>query len=180
MIKRLGLYDAFRKAMLHDPKGSRKDAFKQFLATMESDPHYLTTLAEDYFERAYANWKGEKAGDSYSLLGTASVQRRTDVSAVQRAEKEKQRADIVKKGVERIRQIILLDMILPTGKKLRESTGAECTKAGGFFSEVARYLKPTEIVDKHLNEAELRNIWSRFEKKPGKRGTADAELRAGA
>ena len=183
MIKRLGLYDAFRSAMLNDPKGSRKDAFKHFLATMESDPRYLATLAEDYFDRAHANWKVEKIGDSYSLVGTAAVQRRTDVSAAERAEKQKRTADIVKQGVERIRQIILLDMVLPTGKKLRDSTGAECAKAGGFFSEVARYLKPTEVVTKHLNEAELRNIWSRFEKPvKGRRASlgVERETRIGA
>lgn len=177
MIKRLGLFDAFRKAMLNDPKGSRKDGFKQFLAIVESDPRYLLTLAEDYFDRASASWKVEKIGNSYSLVGTATAQRRTDVSAVERIEKKKRTAAAIQRGVERLRQVILLDMVLPTGKKLRDSTGAECAKAGGFFSEVARYLKPSEVVDKHLNEAELQNIWSRFGRKPNKRVIADREDR---
>lgn len=179
MIKRLGLFDAFREAMLNDPKGSRKDAFKRFLAIMESDPKYLATLAEDYFDRACANWKVEKIGDSHSLVGTAAVQRRTDVSATKRAETAKERDALAGKIAARVRQVIILDLPLSCGKKARDCTGAEIAREGGFWTEVARHMKPTEVLDKAMGEQELRDIRSRFDAKP-RRGATSAEARAGA
>lgn len=179
MIKRLGLFDAFREAMLSDPKGSRKDAFKRFLATMESDPKYLATLAEDYFDRACASWKVEKIGDSHSLVGTAAVQRRTDVSATQRAETAKERNKLAADLAVRVRQVIILDLPLSCGKKARECTGTEIGREGGFWTEVARHMQPNQVLDKAMGEQELRDIRSRFERKP-KRAARGHEARVGA
>lgn len=61
-----------------------------------------------------------------------------------------------------IRDVLLLDLELPNGKLLRHATGAECAKAGGFYSEIARHIKPTQVVDKHLTEDKLRDIRARF------------------
>lgn len=178
MIKKVTLFDAFRHAMLADPKTSRKEAFKHFLETVQSDPRYLENLAEDYFYRMAAQWEPQKIGKegSFSLVGTPATKRRAELSAEKRAES----GERVAKGHEelkaKVRAIILLDLTLPNGKRLRDATGAECAKAGGFYTEVARHLKPTQVVDKHFNEKDLRDIQSRYE--GGRRRESGAELRA--
>jgi len=63
---------------------------------------------------------------------------------------------------EKLREVLLLDLVLPNGKTLREATGADCARAGGFYVEVSKHIKPTQVVDKHLTEANLRDIRSRY------------------
>lgn len=65
----------------------------------------------------------------------------------------------------KLRSVVLLDLLLPDGKALRDATGAECAKAGGFFADVAKALKPSQVVDRHLSEGGLQNIKARFYQK---------------
>lgn len=178
MIKKINLFDAFRGAMLANPNASRKEAFAAFLETVTSNPAYLHALADDYFHRMEAQWKVDQIGKSHSLVGTPAVQRRAELSAERRAEGAVSRERGFQELKTRIRAVILLDLTLPSGKRLRDATGAECTKAGGFYTEVARHLKPSQVVDKHLSEAELRNIQSRYEGGKRRSAAVSAELRA--
>lgn len=59
---------------------------------------------------------------------------------------------------DRIRSVVLMDLLLPNGKKLRDSTFAECSAAGGWFKQLATRGKPSQIVGKVLTEADLQKI----------------------
>lgn len=61
--------------------------------------------------------------------------------------------------VEAAKSLVMLDLLLPTGKTLRESTGKDCTKAGGWFSKLARKVRPNQIVGRVLSEAEVRKLF---------------------
>lgn len=149
------LFDVFRNAMLSSPHASRKEAFSSFLETVKSDPAYLDVLADNYFHSMAGRWKVDQVGKSRSLISTRTSADRADSAA---------RASEAHTDLKaRVRAVILLDLTLPDGKRLRDATGAECVKAGGFYTEVARHIKPTQVVDKHLSEADLRSIASRFE-----------------
>lgn len=165
MIRRVSLWNAFRNAMLSDPDGSRKDAFAHFLQSMQSDPAYLKELAQEYFDRNAAQWKIEHIGKNVSLVGTAAVQKRAEVSAAKRAENAK----IVQERLAEIkataRAVLTLDFVMPNGKRLRDCTGAETERFGGIFSEIARHVKPTQVVGHHINARELANLCQRFEPK---------------
>lgn len=179
MIKKISLFDTFKNAMLNDPKASRKEAFAHFLDSVRANPAMVDALAEDYFYRMAAQWEPQKTGkNSYSLVGTPATNRRAEVSAERRADNAARMATATADMKSRLRNIILLDIMLPSGKKLRHSTGAECAKAGGFYTEVSRHLKPTEVVDKNLSEADLRNIQSRYEGSKRRPAAAEHELRA--
>lgn len=177
MIKKVNLFDAFRNAMLADPKASRKEAFKHFLETVHSNQVYVDALAEDYFYRMAAQWEPEKIGKgSYSLVGTPATKARVE-RAIEKRTESAQRVEKARDEIKaKIREVLLLDLTLPNGKRLRDATGAECAKAGGFYTEVARHLKPTQVVDKHMNERDLREVWSRYS--GDKRRGARAELHA--
>ena len=55
----------------------------------------------------------------------------------------------------------LMDTIMPTGKTLAESTGAECTRAGGWLADVGKVVGPKGIVGRKLTEKELRELWNK-------------------
>lgn len=180
------LFEAFRLAMLNSPEGSRKEIQDSFMAEMKSDPSYLELLALDYFERMAAVWivKKERLGNTFTRTevsqGKIERQKATIASKAsdaisapvarmtpeQLAELRKQSAKRTETAFKelkaKVRAVVLLDLELPNGKKLRQATGAECKKAGGFYSEVAKHLKPTQVVDRHLTESELKNIRARF------------------
>lgn len=159
MTKKPNLFAAFERAMKNAPEGSRKEQFEAFLETVQSSPDYLSALATDYFDRQAAQWKIQQIGKSHSLVGTSTVQASAERRAESAARVERVHAELKAK----LRAVILLDITLPNGKKLRDATGAECAKAGGFYAAVAKHVKPTQVVDKHLSEADLRNIQARFE-----------------
>lgn len=179
MIKKMSLFDAFKNAMMNNPKGSRKEAFDHFLETVKSDPRYLAALAEDYFYRQTQNWDLDQNRLGSSLVATPAQRKRAEVSAAQRAASAARVAKATDEIKARIRKVIMLDLTLPNGKKLRDCTGAECAKAGGFYTEVSKHIKATEIVDKHLSERNLQDLYSRFSSKPASRRST-AELRASA
>lgn len=180
------LFDVFRESMLHNPDGSRKEAQDHFIEAMKSDPAYLDMLARDYFERMAAVWtvRHDKLGHSFARtevsedknerIREALINRaappaaspappeQIELARRKREESAARTAQAFDELKAKVRNIILLDLELPNGKKLRNATGAECKKAGGFYAEVAKHLRPTQVVDRHMSEADLQNIKSRF------------------
>ena len=59
----------------------------------------------------------------------------------------------------RVKRSVLLDFLLPDGKRLADATFAECRKAGGWLARVARRGKPKQIVGALLSEEDLQAIW---------------------
>lgn len=177
MIKKVHIFDVFRNAMMNDPDGSRDDQFNAFLEEVKENPKYIKALAEDYFYRMYAQWKVDKEGKSHTLAATPATERRAELSA----EKRKERAEqVTQKAVEianQVRRIVLLDLPMPNGKKLRDCTFSEVGKFGNWMSELATHGKPTQVISHRLNEKEVQNIYSRYETAK-RRNTASAELRA--
>lgn len=153
------LFEVFRTVLMNKPYASRAELIEDFVAEMLSDDVFFDLLARDYFERMAAVHvtKNGRLGHTFS---------RTDVSADrvarQREAAKSRRDSAVSELKSKLRDVLLLDLVMPDGKKLREATGAECAKAGGFYAEIAKHIKPTQVVDKHMSEADLRNVRSRF------------------
>jgi hypothetical protein len=57
-----------------------------------------------------------------------------------------------------VRQIVLMDLLLPNGKQLRNATFADCQKAGGWFLRIAKKGRPHQVVGNVLTEEQLRKI----------------------
>lgn len=54
--------------------------------------------------------------------------------------------------------VILMDMVMPNKKKLRDCSGAECAAVGGWLSIVATRMPPSAIVGKTFSEQAIREI----------------------
>lgn len=178
MTKKLKLFDVYRSATMQNPLGSRKEAFDRFLEVVKSNPSYLDDLAQECFDRMAAQYVPQKIGKSWSLVGTTSVKRRAEMSAERRVERAAEVTELVTEIAKSVRPFIWLEMLMPNGKKLRNCTGAELKDFGGIFLAISAKLKPTQVVDKHLREEDLRNLASRFE--GGKRPAIDTERRVSA
>jgi hypothetical protein len=59
----------------------------------------------------------------------------------------------------------LMQFVMPSGKTLAQSTGAECDKVGGWFKIVAKRVGPQGIVGKKLNELELQKLLKESQRK---------------
>lgn len=64
---------------------------------------------------------------------------------------------------ERTYKMALLQLTLPSGKSLEESTFADCAKAGGFFTRVSKLGKPTQVVGQTVTEDQLQALLGRGE-----------------
>ncbi len=153
------IFEVFREALERKPGASRKEALDYFVAKMKANPVYLEELAVDYFQRMSSAWavRDEKAGYAFGRKGPVDI----DMERKKRAERAARRTAVEARMTAQVR-VRLLDLTLPNGKTLRHATGADCAKAGGFYAEVAKHLKPTEVVDRHLTEANLQDIRARF------------------
>ena len=123
----------------------------------DGNVEFLDAVIEYWFTNMYASLTTEvDCGGKTPDPVPAPPARRADPQERERAKVE-QRA-----RVEAIKQkaiIVFMDMMLPTGKSLRESTGKECAKAGGMYAKIAERVKPNQKVGQALSEADLAAIW---------------------
>jgi hypothetical protein len=54
--------------------------------------------------------------------------------------------------------IILMNLVMPNGKMLKDSTFAECADIGGWYAKIASRVAPEEVVGNVLSEEQLRKI----------------------
>ena len=64
----------------------------------------------------------------------------------------------VRDRVHREAQVILMDLLMPNGKRLGDCTGTQCKKFGGWLTAVAKVAGSKRIADA-LSEGEVRKIW---------------------
>lgn len=181
MAKRVQLLDIFQRSLRNDPDGSRKDQFKAFLKEVRENDALIVQLAEDYFDRFYHRFKNDEKDGSNQVVGT-SVEERRAAAIAARQEREAQIETMaqarVNRVMEQVKRVIMLDLIMPNGKKLRYCTFAEVTKFGGLFADIGKCGKPTQVIDKHLNEADLQNLRARHLEGKRRGGQAGVELHA--
>lgn len=156
------LFDVFRDAVMRSPTRSRKEAMDWFIKQMKANPAYLDELARSYFERMSATWSAREGEHGYSFGRTVAAENTIEQRRKARQESAFRVAAEVERMKARIREVILLDLVMPNGKALRHATGAECARAGGFYAEIGKHLKPTQVVDKHMSEANLQDIRARY------------------
>lgn len=129
---KLAIFKAFREEVLSDEKQNA-----------------LNAIIEYWFTNNFVRLIEEK----YS--GQKTRKQRAAEARANRAEVETQKSRIKAAAA----KLVFLDLMLPNGKSLRDSTGKECASAGGWFAKIAAQIKPNEIVGNALTEKQLRALY---------------------
>lgn len=130
------------RLLAENPDAGRDELEAMYLAKTEMVP----ALIEEALRRAFDNdWNG--------------LQKPKHLRSRPTAEEMKEAKSRVVAAVEKIKALVLLDLVQPNGKKLRDCTGAECRKAGGWLVNVAKRVGDDGVVGAKLNEAEVASIF---------------------
>lgn len=118
------------------PDASYETIEKKVIAKIEDDED-LRTPALQYFCR-----------NAWSSLHRTTPYRRNN------AETARQIAE----GVQRAKQIVLLELIAPNGKRVGDCTGIEMTKFGGFYAKIGKAVGRRKV-GAVLSEDQLWKLW---------------------
>lgn len=134
--------DIALKLLLANPDEEVEDIAEEFVVALLADRDALTSLAI----YGLANVKA-------SIVRPVAPVTRRSVAPTRERVIEREATKITKRIVEN-----LLDFPMPGGKTLAQSTGAECTKAGGWLVKVGKRVGPRGIVGDMLSNAELKKL----------------------
>lgn len=135
--KRAHFRDLALKVCEDNPDASIEELAVKFMAELERYPDYMESIAIYIM----ANIKASLSP------GRSRRPRAADMD------------HSVLKGIARkLTARVLMKLAMPNGKTLGESTGAECTQAGGWFREVGRKVGPTGIVSQKMTEQQLKAL----------------------
>ncbi|GEM_PF-5131432 len=143
--------DLLKRLIEENPGADKATIHKTFRDEVrgEDGEEYLDSVIEYWFSNNY-----------HSLVDPAP---RRERPAAQKTDRVAEIREKVKTRIRQEAQIILLDMVLPNGKPLRECTGTECsqlgTKVGAWLTKIAGKVKPSEVVGDVLDEAQVRKLY---------------------
>jgi hypothetical protein len=132
------------------PGASRTRLLKLFRARLKEDD------GEDYVDVIVEYWF---TNNIRSMTSSLTDEERKEKAAARKRKVDALAAEL-KKRIEVKAQIVLLDMVMPSGKPLRDSTGAECKLAGGWLARLASRMQPDELVGENATEEDLQNLYS--------------------
>lgn len=137
--------DLLKRLIDENPGSDRAGLLSLLRGQLKGDDaqDYLDSIIEYWFSNNY-----------HSLVGPAALTPET-------VRRESAKLD------ERVKQaiktaavrMVLMDLVLPNGKELRDCNAKDCKKAGGWLAKVASKLKPGQLVGQALSEKELRSLY---------------------
>jgi len=143
------------KKLIEEHSGADRPAlFRMFIDRLNEEPD-----ADDYKQTIIEYWF---ANNYHSLVGAAvappaekrSIETTTATTMVRERVREK-----IREGA----QIVLLDMVLPNGKALKDCTGRECRelapRIGEWLERVAKKVRANELVGDRLSEEQVKALY---------------------
>lgn len=136
--------DLLKRVMEENARANEQKLQKIFADSVRQDEDYIDAIIEYWF------------ANNYRSLVHKPPQATQAVKAERAA-----RVEVVKKTIKAAAtRMVLLEMILPNGKPLKDCTGKDCAKAGGWLAAIAGKVKPAQKVGLVLSEED---IWGLFQ-----------------
>jgi len=134
------------RLVIENPQANREELEALYLDKAESN----STLVEEALRRSFDNdyWQLQRPAKRRRQLQRPANRRRPPTEAE------------ITAVAEQLRVVVLLDLVLPNGKKLRECSGQECRQAGGWLTAVADRIGNRGIVGEKLSEAEVAALYA--------------------
>lgn len=158
--------DLLKRVIDDNPTADRIALFRLFVEKLkeEDDGDYMETITEYWFANNY-----------HSLIAarlTAEERSRSAEAGAERSEAIAQREEWIAGTSEKLREkiteeaaVVLLDLMMPNGKRLAACTGQECVtlgrQMGSWLRKVGHQLKSDETVGDVLTESDLRALYKK-------------------
>jgi hypothetical protein len=126
------------------PGTSQKENFSHFL--------YEATLSPALIRESFQFWHA---------LHFKKPQPKARRAVARPAMTTEQRVALKNAAKSRIVEVVFLNMPMPNGKKLRDCTGAECLKFGGWLAEIGKRCGPRRHVSDVLSEDQVAKIYKK-------------------
>lgn len=126
-----------KKLIERHPRETKESIYGRFSEETADDENAIEAMRRYWFEN---NFRRLKTPPNSGKTGAASEELRALIKS-------------------RATKMVLLDITLPTGTALRDSTAADCRRAGGWLAAVAKLVGPKKKVGEALSEADLQKIW---------------------
>lgn len=134
-----------------NPSASRDVLKREFYERVHNDEDYLRPIIEYFFINA--------------MNGIDGAKRRKRVPNSERAARIEAIKIEATKLAEKIKSVVILDLVLPHGKTVRESTFGECGKLGGlFFRKLSKLGRPKQVVGKHVTDQQADDLYKQIQK----------------
>lgn len=150
-------YDSMHRLLkdikLADPEISEAEAKEQLWKELQRDAkRYFRLLFDNWFNTNWPQYRTEVKDGSIAIL--REFRRKKSGGAAKRK-------IVAKRIIEKVAPMVLMSLPMPNGKMLRDCTGSECSRFGGWFASIAKAIRPNEKVGKKLTEIDLQNLWGR-------------------
>lgn len=162
--------DVLARLITDNPEASESEITDLMWQIVRHNTEQLGTIFEYWFANNYRSLKA-KANPSGPTKTSAETEERKAETEERKAETAAATAAAVSKISEQIEEkiaekvesrvrIVLLAMVLPTGKTVRESTREELAELGGWTQRVAEHMRPGQTVgEAGLSEDQLRALY---------------------
>lgn len=147
--KLYNLRDLCLRVQAAHPKADMDQLRDLLIIEIKKDAGYIDTAVEYAATRTVANtFKNPEE----EIIKQKITKEKTTAITAKTVSKLKEH--IVKEA-----NIMLLDLTMANGKALRNCTGAECVKFGGWFSAIAAKVGRKQLVGNALSEEQLRSLY---------------------
>lgn len=137
--------DLLKRLMEENSRASEQKLQAMFADKVRSDDDYIDAIIEYWFANNYR-----------SLVSKPEAPAQKQRAVAERAA----RVEVIKEKIKiAATRIVLLDITMPNGKALRDCTGKDCAKAGGWLSKIAKSIKTTDVVGKVMSESAVQKIF---------------------
>lgn len=141
--------DVLAEMIESHPTWGRDRLYNQWRDAVESDDGYLCAVMDYTFTNYYERLEKDRNRTPAKTL----KEREADKAAVQA------KADAI---VSKFKEAVLMEHVMPNGKKLGDCSGPECVTAGGFFACIGRQIGRGRTVRQDMREVDLRALYPRF------------------
>lgn len=145
----LGLYIAIIKEKPDAGERAHRKAFRQLL---------LSDGYEDFLDAVIDEWQRIKYSTAFRAALPPTV-KEIRVAATKRKQERVQEDVAVSTAKAKIAER-LFNIVTPNGKALRNCTGAECRKLGGWYSKIATKVGSARIVGRVLTAEDVAALWA--------------------
>jgi hypothetical protein len=149
--------EVLKEILSENQVSDRAIIFSAFHERMRQDD------ADDYLESIIDYWL---ANNYYALVGPAPVRpyaRKAGSSSETINAVAGNIETQLRKKIQEQAKIMLLEMVLPNGKALKDCTGNECqemsARLGPWLAAVAERVQPTQLVGDALTEDQVRDLY---------------------